>query len=154
MTSAPLNERIVRNGRAHAAFSGLVILSILVFWKTLHSLALFSLNQESSSHILLIPLVSVYLLYSERSRIFRVVRTSPFAGGAAMLAAVAMYSFAVTRLSARDPDEFLSAATLAIVFLWLAGFLLCYGSVAWRQGIVFIIVSAAHGAASTASFGA
>ena len=34
-------------------------------------LAVFSLNQESSSHILLIPLVSVYLLYSERSRIFR-----------------------------------------------------------------------------------
>ncbi|MGC2806362.1 MAG: hypothetical protein WA211_09530, partial [Candidatus Acidiferrales bacterium] len=67
MASAPLNERSVRNGRAHAAFSGLMILSIVVFWKALHSLALFSLNQESSSHILLIPLVSIYLLYSERS---------------------------------------------------------------------------------------
>ena len=133
MTIAPPKERLDRNGRAHAAFSGLVILSILIFWKTLHSLALFSLNQESSSHILLIPLLSIYLLYSERSRIFRVVRTSPFAGGAAMLAAAAMYSFAVTKLSARAPDEFLSGATLAIVFLWLAGFLLCYGSAAWRR---------------------
>ena len=133
MSTELLKEQIVGDGRAHAAFAGLVILSILVFWKALHELVVFSLNQESSSHILLIPLVSAYLLYSERSRIFRLVQPSPYAGSAVVLAAVAMYVFAVSWLASRKPDEFLSAATLAIVAVWLGGFLLCYGSSAWRR---------------------
>ena len=133
MSTELLKEQIVGDGRAHAAFAGLVVLSILVFWKALHELVVFSLSQESSSHILLIPLVSAYLLYSERSRIFRLVQPSPYAGSAVVLAAVAMYVFAVSWLAARKPDEFLSAAALAIVAMWLGGFLLFYGSAAWRR---------------------
>ncbi len=133
MSTELLKDRIVGRGRAHAAFAGLVILSSLVFWKALHELAVFSLNQESSSHILLIPFVSAYLLYSERSRIFGIVQPSPYSGSAVVLAAVAMYVFAVSWLASRRPDEFLSAATLAIVAVWLGGFLLCYGSSAWRK---------------------
>ncbi|MGC2704028.1 MAG: exosortase/archaeosortase family protein [Candidatus Acidiferrales bacterium] len=128
-----MKEQIVGDGRAHAAFAGLVILSILVFWKALHELVVFSLNQESSSHILLIPLVSVYLLYSERSRIFRFVHSSLYFGGAVVLAAVAIYVIAAGWLASWRPDEFLSVATLAIVSIWLGGFLLCYGSLAWRR---------------------
>ena len=133
MSTELLKEQIVGDGRAHAAFAGLVVLSILVFWKALHELVVFSLSQESSSHILLIPLVSAYLLYSERSRIFRLVQPSPYAGSAVVLAAVAIYVFAVSWLAARKPDEFLSAAALAIVAMWLGGFLLFYGSSAWRR---------------------
>ena len=133
METERLKEPIVGRGRAHAAFAGLTILSILVFWGALHELFAFSLTQESSSHILLIPLVSVYLLYSERSRIFRLIRPSLYAGTALVLAAVGMYLFAVTWLASRWPDEFLSAATLAIVAMWLGAFLLCYGSLAWRR---------------------
>lgn len=133
MTTDTLNEAVARNGREHAAFAGLVILSALVFWKTLYSLALFSLSQESSSHILLIPLVSGYLLYSERSRIFRVVRTSRIAGSAVILAGIAMYLFAASRLSPQGPGEFLPGAALAIVLIWFGAFLLCYGTEAWRR---------------------
>lgn len=127
-----MNDTIRGSVRAHAPFALLVLLSVLFFWKTIHALVVFSLNEESSSHILLIPLVSVYLLYTERLRIFRVVRTSPF-GGALMLASVAVYSFAALSLSLRMPDEYLPLATLAIVSLWLGGFLLCYGGEAWRR---------------------
>ena len=41
------------------------------------------------------------------------------------------YSWQVTR-RLRDPEQFLPGATLAIVLLWLGGFLLCYGVAAWR----------------------
>jgi exosortase len=133
MSTERLKEQMFGRGRAHAAFAALIILSIVVFWKALHELVVFSLNQESSSHILLIPFVSAYLLYSERSRIFRSVQPSPYAGGAVVLAAVAVYVFAVSWLASRKPDEFLSAATLAIVAMWVGSFLLCYGSFAWRR---------------------
>jgi len=133
LANPPLKDKLSGSARAHAAFTLLVIFSVLVCWKTLHALTVFSLNEESSSHILLIPLVSAYLLYAERSRIFRGLRASPFAGSAVAVAALAIYTFSVTWLSARKPDEFLSVATLGIIALWLGGFLLCYGSDAWRR---------------------
>jgi exosortase len=108
-------------------------LSAIVFWKTFSALVLFSLNNDSSSHIVLIPLVSIYLLYTERSQIFRVVRPALVAGGAIVLLAIALYLFVVSRLSAADPQDFLPGATLSIVLLWLGGFLLCYGTEAWRR---------------------
>lgn len=108
-------------------------LSVLVFGRTLHVLALFSLDHEGSSHILLIPVVSLCLLYAERSRIFRVVRTSLVLGGAVVLGAIALYLFVVSHESVRDPDQCLSGAMLAIVLLWLGGFLMCYGVTAWRR---------------------
>jgi len=78
-------------------------------------------------------LVSIYLLYTERSQIFRVVRPALVAGGAIVLLAIALYLFVVSRLSAADPQDFLPGATLSIVLLWLGGFLLCYGTEAWRR---------------------
>ena len=133
MTTEVLKEPLVRNARAHSAFAGFVILSVLAFWKTIHALVVFSLDHESSSHILLIPLVSLYLLYTERSRIFRAVRASTVPGSAATLAAIALYFVVTRKVSAQDPEHFLPYAALAIVLLWLSGFLLCYGGEAWRR---------------------
>jgi exosortase len=122
-----------RQARAHTSFIGLVILSVIIFWKTFHALTLFSLDRESSSHILLIPLVSSYLLWSERSRIFQLVRPSPVPGGILIVAAIALYFFVTSRSSIQDPGQFLPGATFAIVLLWLGGFLWCYGLPAWRK---------------------
>jgi exosortase len=133
VTTEALQVTLNRHTRAHTAFVGLVILSVIIFWRTFHALALFSLDHESSSHILLIPLVSIYLLWSERSCIFQVVRTSLVSGGILVLAAIALYLFTAVRWSLQDPEQFLPGATLAIVLLWLGGFLLCYGDAAWRR---------------------
>ena len=132
MTTVTLKETLGPNAWAHTAFVGLVILSVIIFSKTLHALVLFSFGHESSSHILLIPWVSVYLLWSERSRIFQMVRTSLISGATLILAAIALYLFMANHSSVQDPEQFLPGATLAIVLLWLGGFLLCYGVAAWR----------------------
>jgi len=133
VTTETLQVTLNRHARAHTAFVGLVILSVIIFWKTFHSLMLFSLDHESSSHILLIPLVSIYLLWTERSRIFQVIRSSPVPGATLVLAAIALYLFTAGRWSVEDPEQFLPGATLAIILLWLGGFLLCYGVAAWRR---------------------
>lgn len=123
----------IRTTRAHAAFAGFAILSATVFWKALYVLIIFSLSHESSSQVVLIPLASIYLLYSERSRIFRDTHTSLIPGGAVVLAGISLYLFVVSQFSVQDPERFLPGATLSIVMLWLGGFLLCYGGEAWRR---------------------
>lgn len=128
-----LKEPSVRIMRAHIAFASLVILSVIGFWNTLRSLGLFSLNHESSSHIVLIPLVSIFLLYTERTRIFQIVRASPYAGAIVVLASIGGYWILASNDSVRDPESLLPGAVLSIVALWLGGFLLCYGGEAWRK---------------------
>ena len=44
-----------------------------------------------------------------------------------------MYLFTASHWSIQDPEQFLPGATLAIVLLWLGGFLLFYGVTAWRR---------------------
>ncbi len=64
------------NARRHAAFFAFVVASALVFWKTLGTLVVYSLHDNSSSHIMLIPSVAFSLLYMERKRVFSITRTS------------------------------------------------------------------------------
>ena len=115
------------------AFAAMVVLSIAIFWHALQVLVLFSLSRESSSHIALIPLVSIYLLYTERLRVFQIVRTGSVLGGVVALAAIVLYLFVWRRWPIQDPEQFLPGAALAIVFFWFGGFLLCYGGDAWRR---------------------
>ena len=119
--------------RANAAFFGFLLVSVILCWKALRALTIFSLQHESSSHAVLIPLISIYLLYTERERIFQVVRPSTILGGIGVLAALVFYLLCTKQLSTTDPGQSLSNVTFAIIWLWLAGFLLCYGTTAWRQ---------------------
>jgi exosortase len=119
--------------RANAAFVGFILVSVIVCWRALRALTIFSLQHESSSHVVLIPLISIYLLYTERQRIFQVVRSSIIPGGTAVLAALVLYVLGAQRLSTNESGQSLTNVTLAIVLLWLAGFLLCYGTTAWRE---------------------
>jgi exosortase len=119
--------------RANVMFGGFVLLSVVVCWSTLKALTLFSLQHESSSHVLLIPLISIYLLYTERERIFQIVRPSIAPGGAIIVVAMIFYFQSIRQRSMIEPAQFLSSATLAIVLLWMGGFLLAFGATAWRK---------------------
>jgi hypothetical protein len=57
--------------RTHIVFAVLSTISVLIFWKSLAALTTYSFDRESASHILLIPLIAIYLLYNERKRIFQ-----------------------------------------------------------------------------------
>jgi exosortase len=119
--------------RVNVAFVGFVFLSVVICWSALRALTTFSLQHESSSHVVLIPLISIYLLYIERERIFQIVRPSIIPGGAVILLALVFYFLASRHRPASDPGQFLSSMTLAVVLLWFGGFLLCYGAAAWRE---------------------
>ena len=123
---------LTRNARRHAAFIAFVLTCMLVFWKTLSTLVAYSLNNESSSHIILIPLVAFSLLYIERKRVFSITSTSISSGISLALGGAILYWLVNRKFFPLEGNESLSLEAFSIVLVWMGGFLLCYGFVAFR----------------------
>jgi exosortase len=121
-----------RSARAHLAFGALVSITTITFWRTISAWFTYSVHNPSGSHIILIPLVSVFLIFRERQRIFSRVRPLMIAGIAVMLVGIALHWIAIrSPLSQGDPS--LSVAALAILLIWVGGFLASYGLAAVRE---------------------
>jgi exosortase len=123
---------IHRNGGRHVSFAVFLLLSSLIFLKTLLALVEYSLHNDSSSHIVLIPFLVIFLIFLGRERIFANTGTSLLPG----LGIVLVGSFLFV-LSQRTPIHQqgiwpFSLATLSIILVWVGGFLLSYGSSALR----------------------
>lgn len=118
--------------RRHWYFAGFVAASVLVSWETLSDLTVFSLHEESSSHILLIPAISIYLFYIERKRIFKSLQTAAVPDASLLLAgAIVFLLFIVQRYFAGQVFD-LPPATFFLVAVWIGGFTLIYGASALR----------------------
>ena len=118
--------------RRHWYFAGFVAASVIVSWKALTALVLFSLHEESSSHILLIPLISIYLLYVERKRIWKTLRTGQVRRASLLLAAALLFFvFIVARFFAGQPS-YLPLIISLLVAAWIGAFALFYGIAALR----------------------
>lgn len=131
------------NSRRHASFVAFLLISSLIFYKTLIALVEYSLRDESSSHIILIPLVAFFLLYLERRRIFSTIQTSTGLGLGLALGGAILYCFAAWGPIPQNGNWPLSLETLSVVLLWVGGFVLCYGVEALRAGsfpVLFLLL--------------
>jgi exosortase len=122
-----------RSAKEHLAFGVLVIVSAILFWRTLGAWIAYSVHNPSGSHIVLIPLVSAFLIFRERQRIFSRVRPSMIAGIGVMLLGVTLHWTASRNPFSWQGDDSLSAAALAILLIWVGGFLAFYGLAAARE---------------------
>jgi exosortase len=118
--------------RKHIVFAVLSVIAILIFYKPLSALVAYSLGHESASHILLIPVITVYLLYIERKRIFQSTGLSIISGGVVILIGIGFYWLANPQWESAEGNDGLVATTLSFVVIWIGAFLLCYGSRAAR----------------------
>jgi exosortase len=114
-------------------FVAFIVISAVAFYKPLSAVIRYSLaSSDSSSHIVLIPIISFFLLYLERQRIFSVTRTSIVPGASLALLGILLY-WLVNRSSIPQEGNWrLCLETLCVVVVWIAGFLLCYGFAALR----------------------
>jgi exosortase len=119
--------------KAHLAFGALVAVSAIVFWRTLSAWFAYSLHNPSGSHIVLIPFVSAFLIFRERQQIFSRVRPSIVAGIALVLLGIALHWTATRNPLPAQGDDWLSVAALAILLIWVGGFLASYGFAAVRE---------------------
>ncbi|MGH9683831.1 MAG: exosortase/archaeosortase family protein [Candidatus Acidiferrales bacterium] len=125
----------MRGAKRHGAFAALVILSVAAFWKPLAALITYGLHNESSSHVILIPAISLYLIYLERHRIFSTIRRALGPGIACIVAGTGLLWMTVTNVAPWQGNESVSASALGFVLIWLGGFLACYGMAAFRAGV-------------------
>ena len=125
------------------AFGVFLFVSTIVCWRILAALIAYSLHHESASHIILIPLVSAYLLFTERRTIFTSVRPSVAVGMGIVIIGATFYWMVNRGVLLLQQDESLSRATLAIVLLWIGGFLASYGRTTTRAAafpLLFLIL--------------
>src|SRR6202451_2526398 len=133
VTSTTATRALAGNSRRHAMFVAFIVISSLAFYKTLGAVIRYSLaSSDSSSHIVLIPIISFFLLYLERQRIFSVTRASIVPGASLALLGI-LLDWLVNRSAIPQEGNWrLCLETLCVVLVWIAGFLLCYGFAALR----------------------
>jgi exosortase len=93
----------------------------------------YALSNDNASHLLLIPVISAWILFLERARIFKILSSDLRAGflflifGAAFALAAFSLGFAWTSLNR------LSVYIFALVLWWMAGFAFFFGRTAFSQ---------------------
>ena len=120
--------------RGHIAYAMLMVASVLACSGRLEALVLYARRDASSSHILLIPLIVLYLVWLARKRIFAVTSFSIVPGMIAILSGGILFLIAGWESSHLSGNQALSLSALSLVVIWTGGFLLCYGGRALRAG--------------------
>src|SRR2546425_3357926 len=118
----------------HVCFFLLMVATVAWFWRPLATLVSLSLQYgryAHHSHIILIPLISLYLLYLNRRAIFATAEYTPWPGVFMITIGVA-WSW-ITGTLGLDQQAYLSLAMLSMVTSCLGAFLLCYGIQAFRK---------------------
>jgi exosortase len=108
------------------SFLAWTALCCLFFWKPLVLLTNYSMNNDSASHILLIPVIVAWLLYSESKRLRERSSLDPYSG-----LALALLALSVLGLSFRGESSIatnrLTFFILSLLLLIVAGFLVAFG---------------------------
>lgn len=120
---------------AHILFLFLFLLSLLMFFEPLKELTKFSFHNHYYTHIWLIPLASLYFLFTERKEIFSEKSPSRGAGVIVLLAGVASY-FAGNHFEGQlNVNDHTAAMTFSGLLFLHGAFLFSYGSRAYRKAL-------------------
>lgn len=117
--------------RRHLYFCLFVAASSLAFRVPISQLITFSITHDYGSHILLIAPVSACLIYLKRDEVFSDLRVNLLAGP--MLLVLGLILLWAARSYSPLRTDRLSGEILALVVLWMAGFILCYGTSAFMK---------------------
>lgn len=114
-------------------YAGWAVLCCLLLLDPVRGFASYALSNDNASHLLLIPVISAWILFLERGRIFKILGSDLgvslviLIGGAAVALAAFSFGSAWTSLNR------LSVYIFALVLLWIAGFAFFFGRSALRQ---------------------
>jgi exosortase len=138
------NARPSLEGRRVYFLAAWVVATAALFWTPLRSVIAYAAENDDASHIFIIPILAIGVLYLDRDQVFRRVSFDAFAGGvlAAMGAAIGVLTW--RGQIAAGTNEQLSLYMLALVILWIAGFALFFGRSALSEGkfaLLFLFLS-------------
>jgi exosortase len=140
--------------RSHVYFAGLLLLGAVVYFFPIGALAKLVFENETYSHMPLIPLVSIFLLVIQRKTIFADVARKPAAGFAVCAAGLVLYGLATLLRGHLDsqafrnqdvPNDYLTLCMAGAVAWVIGSFIAAYGVRAFKSArfallfLVFII---------------
>jgi exosortase len=96
------------------------------------ALVRYSRDENSASHVVMIPLVAAALVYMNREAIFASIRTSWPAGAPALAAGAAAALWGAFASPAEGDVNALAFRVAALMILWIGGFLVVFGPRAAR----------------------
>src|SRR5277367_4788744 len=106
---------LTTNTRRHVYFVAFLLISSLAFYGTLAALVRYSLYNSSSSHIILIPFVSFFLLWAERRTVFSYSAASIGPGIGLAVAGLVLYWLAARGPIPRDGNWSLAVQAVALI---------------------------------------
>src|ERR1700722_4802325 len=111
----PISKRVTAHHLWFALFS---ILSLLAFGGSLGGLVRLAAQDDRYSHVLLIPVITMSLVYLRRRRIFASPRFCPSKSAPLLVIGIALYYLAQNQLAALNSNDHLSVVVLAMVLVW------------------------------------
>lgn len=128
--------------RSHLPFAGLLLVGAVVYFSPISALAKLIFENETYSHISLIPLVSLFLLAIQRKRIFAEIAPSPVAGLAVCSVGLVAYGTAIAlrgqfsdqAFRGQDvPNDYLTLCMVGAVAWIIGSFIAAYGMRAFKK---------------------
>jgi exosortase len=129
----------------HILFALFLLAALSPFWSSLRALAKLGLEQDYCSQVLVVPFVTLLLIYWQRKRVFRELHSALIIGGVILSAGLLIDGFALHYGTLLGPYDSISAVTLGLVLLCIAGFVAIYGLPSFRAaafplGFLFLTV--------------
>jgi exosortase len=114
-------------------YAGWVVLGCLLLLHPVLAFASYALSNDNASHLLLIPVISAWILFLERDRIFKILSSDLRASLLFLIGGAAVALVALSFGSAWTSLNRLSVYIFALVLLWIAGFAFFFGRSALSQ---------------------
>ncbi len=121
--------------RRHLIFLVFFFLAVLMAYAPIKGLYDSSSQREYYSHIVLIPLVSIYLVFQKRKLVFGEPRNDRIAGISLLLAGALLYFAGQGVGAGLNQNDFTAIIALAAVVLLNGGFILSYGLQAYKAAL-------------------
>jgi exosortase len=115
------------------------LLTVLLLRQPLTGLVNLSLRDERSTHTVLIPFLSLFLIYLRRHRIFSPTSSRRLLSLPILATAGAIW-FTMSSPATLDHPDALSVSTLAIVLVWIAIFLAMFGAASFQAAAFPLLV--------------
>jgi len=123
----------------HLLFLLLTLLAVLMGYTPLRDLLRLTDHKEYYSHILLIPLVSGFFFYTGRKAIFSNLKYSSTIGVPVILCGILLYLLGWDKGYQLNQDDYSSLMTFSVILFWIGGFVLVYGTNAFREAMFPIL---------------
>src|SRR5512139_3945481 len=114
-------------------------LFVSAFFGPLRDLVQMSVRSDTFSYIPFIPIISAYLLYSDRQMIFSQKEAASAVGFLPIGIGLLLLVFGGIRENLLNPNDHLTLVISSMVLIWIGGFTLCYG-IGSLRGAVFSLI--------------